>query len=445
MLYVEDGKTSFVKGRIKMQSAPETLKILPVLVCRKGQVKENFMPEKIKELKENLKLDVQILKSVVINEEKDVSLLNENVTKADAILLYKPHLGLGECVIKISEHNLPIILFNDEGMVNNPLDALEYVHPKERVWIAVDYQDVNNLLSAPSAKKKMRQTKIVVLNANYPHWERFLSRIRRGREAIKQKLGIELEYVKSEDVLEKWKNMDEKRVKIVTEKWMTEAEKIVEPEEKDLIAVAKLYLVMKDLLKEKNAQAITMGYGDDPLPVPCFAYTNLRDEGTPSACEADIISLLSMVILNYIANKPCFMGNTFVDTTDNTLILSHCVCPRKMDGYEANATPYTLRQYHKEKFTGSLTAFVKMKSEQEVTVCRLSGDLKNMLIARGIIADCMEMDSEAYCRVTVKVRINNSKEFIHKTSGNHHVMVYGDYREQLRKLNEMLGIATIEV
>jgi L-fucose isomerase-like protein len=291
----------------------------------------------------------------------------------------------------------------------------------------------------------MEQTKILVLNAEYPHWQRFICRVRGGVEAIKEKLGITLEYVESEEVIRRWERMDDERVKPLVEKWMKEAEKIVEPEEKDLVSVAKLYLVMKDLLKEKNAQAITMAYGDNPLPVPCFAYTNLRDEGTPAACEADIISLLSMVILHYLADKPCFMGNTFVDTKDNTLILSHCVCPRKMEGYKVNAVPYRLRRYHKEKFTGSLTAFVEMKKGQEVTVCRLNGDLKSMIIAGGVIVDCADMDAEEYCRVTVKVKVANSKEFIHKTSGNHHVMVYGDYRERLKKLNDVLGITTIEV
>jgi L-fucose isomerase-like protein len=428
-----------------VQSLSEHLKIIPVLVCRKGQVKENFMEEKVKQLRKNLKIDAQILKDIVINEETDVPLLNEHVAKVDAILLYKPHLGLGNCIAKISEYSLPIILFNDEGMVNNPLDALEYIYPREKVWVAVDYQDLNSYLGALSVKKKLGQTRILILNADYPHWERFLCRVHGGREAIKEKLGIELEYVKSEDVIRKWENIDENRVKPIVEKWTREAEKIVEPEEKDLKAVAKLYLVMEDLLKEKNAHAITMAYGEGPLPVPCFAYTNLRDEGMPSACEADIISLLSMIILHYIAEKPCFMGNTFIDTTDETLILSHCVCPRKMEGYNTNPAPYTLRRYHREKFTGSLTAFVKMKSSQEVTICRLSGDLKNMLISSEIIVDSVEMDDDIYCRVKAKVKIKNPKEFIHKTTGNHHVMVYGDYREQLRKLNEILGITTTEV
>ncbi|MEM3760100.1 MAG: hypothetical protein QXZ02_03195, partial [Candidatus Bathyarchaeia archaeon] len=289
------------------------------------------------------------------------------MAETDAILIYKPHLGLGDCIIKISEYGLPTILFNDEGMVNNPLDALEYIYPAAKVWVAVDYQDLNNYLGALLAKKKMEQTKILVLNADYAHWQRFICRVHGGRETIKEKLGVTLEYVESEEVIRRWQSIDERRVKPLVEKWVKEAEMVVEPEEKDLVSVAKLYLVMEDLMKEKDAQALTMAYGDNPLPVPCFAYTNLRDEGFPAACEADIISLLSMVILHYLADKPCFMGNTFVDTKDDTLILSHCVCPRKMEGYNAKAAPYRLRRYHREKFTGSLTAFVEIKKGQEVT------------------------------------------------------------------------------
>jgi L-fucose isomerase-like protein len=421
------------------------LKVLPVLVCRKGQVRDDFMKEKLRILMKNVKSDVQILKHVTINEEKDVSLLEKQQARAEAIVLYRPHLGLGDCIVKVSELSLPTIIFNDEGLICNPLDALEYIQPKENVWVAIDYRDLNSYLTALSAKKKLGQTKILILNADYPHWERFLCRIRGGQEAIKKKLGIELEYVRSDDVIERWKNVDERRARQLAKKWIREAENIIGPEEKDVISAARLYMAMKDLLKEKKAQALTMAYGDNPLPVPCVAYTNLRDEGIPAACEADINSLLSMTIMHYLADKPSFMGNTFIDPADKNLIISHCVCPRKMQGYNTRPTPYMLRPYHTEKFTGSLTAFVKMKRGQEITLWRLSGDLQKMLVTKGTIVESEEYGGETYCRVKTKVKINNPRELVHRTSGNHHVLVYGDYTEQLRRLNEILGITTIEV
>jgi len=147
----------------------ETLRVLPLLVCRKGQVKDSLMEEKLKRIRKDVKSDVQILKHITINEEKDISLLEKQQANAEAILLYKPHLGLGDCIIKISEFNLPTIIFNDEGLICNPLDALEYVYPKENVWIAIDYKDLNTYLTALSTKKKLSQTKILILNADYPH------------------------------------------------------------------------------------------------------------------------------------------------------------------------------------------------------------------------------------------------------------------------------------
>lgn len=428
---------------MKESFSSKSLKVLPVLVCRKKDVKRNFLERRIEQLKNNLTFKPQLLKAVIINEEIDVSSLEKPVEKADVILLYKPHLGQGNCVVKILEYGLPLILFNKEGKVNNPLDALEYVYPRKKVWVAVDYSDIDSYLRLLSVKKEIGHTKMLVLNADYPHWERFLCRVLGGLEAIKERFGIDLEYVESEEVIGRWKSIEENRAMSVAEKWMKEAEKVVEPEKKDLLAVARLYLVMKDLLKEKGAQAITMAYGDDPLPVPCFAYTNLRDEGIPAACEADIVSLLSMIILHYAANKPCFIGNTFVDLNDEAIILSHCVCPRKMKGYNACAAPYVLRSYHRKKFAGSLTAFVKMHTDQEVTICRLGGDLKTMLVTKGKVMNCEDLDN--YCRVTVKIKIDDPRRFIHKTSGNHHVMVYGDFREQLRELNRIFDITTVEI
>ncbi|MGB9717409.1 MAG: hypothetical protein ACPL4E_03065 [Thermoproteota archaeon] len=344
---------------------------------------------------------------------------------------------------KIVESNLPVILFNKEGSVWTPLDALEYVYPRNNVWVAVDHEDIGFRLKILEAKKRISNTKLLVLNANYPHWGRFLTRISGGLNMVKERLGIKVEYVRSEEVLKRWEEVGEERVREVVEKWMGQAEKIIEPSRSDVEKAARLYLVMKDLLSEKDAQGLTMAYGDNPLPVPCFAYVTLRDEGVPAACEADIISLLSMIVLHYLTGKPCFMGNIFIDLENNMLMISHCVAPTKMAGYDEPALPYVLRNQHWGLPAGVLSAFVPMNPEQEVTVCRLDGELKNMLITKGVIEECQDL--EEYCRNTVSIRISDVKKFIHSTSGNHHVMVYGDHRKEIRELNKLFGINTIEV
>lgn len=418
-------------------------KVLPILVCRRGQIKEVNFPRRVEELKENILPEVQVLEEAVVSDETELIHLEKYMDETDVVLLYKPKLGLGNCVRRIIEFNRPVILFNEIGSVWTPLDALEYVYPRTNIWVAVDYEDINSCIKVLETKKKINNTKLLILNADYPHWERWLSRICGRINAVEERFGIKVEYIQSAEIIRRWQGMKKERSKIVAEKWMKEAEKIIEPQKEDIELVARLYLVMKDLLSEKNAQGLTMAYGDDPLPVPCFAYTKLRDEGIPSACEADIISLILMTILHYLVDKPSFMGNIHVEPQDNVLRITHCVAPTKMAGYDRSPHSYILRDQHWGPPKGVLSAFVPMSIGQKVTVCRLDGGLKNMVVTTGEITACQDL--REYCRVTVDVRGNDVKKFVHKTFGNHHIMVYGDHRERLKELNKLFEITTVEV
>jgi len=426
-----------------IKQAVPTFKVLPVLVCRREEMKKVNFPKRIEELKRNILPGVQVLEEFIISDEKNLTHLEKCMGEPDVVLLYKPKLGLGNCAIKIIEFNRPVILFNKEGGVWTPLDALEYTYPKRNVWVAIDYEDINSRIKILKAKKKINNMKLLILNADYPHWESWLSRICGGINAIEERFGIKVEYIPSDEVIKRWQGIKEERSKIVVEKWIKEAEKIIEPQKNDVEVVARLYLVMKDLLSERNAQGLTMAYGDDPLPVPCFAYTKLRDEGIPSACEADIISLLLMSILHFLTDKPNFMGNTLAEPQNNILTISHCTAPTKMAGYDEVPHPYILRNQHWGLPKGLLSAFVPMRLNQKVTICRLDGELKNTLVTKGEIVACQDL--KEHCRVTVNIKIDDVRKFIHSTSGNHHIMIYGDYSKKIGELNELFGITTIEV
>jgi L-fucose isomerase-like protein len=418
-------------------------RILPVLVCRSEQIEEVNLEMRIEELNRNILPGTEILKEVVISDEKELTHLERYIGDTDVVLLYKPKLGLGNFIIEIVKFNCPVILFNKEGGVWTPLDALEYVYPKRNVWVAVNYEDINVRIKILEAKKKINSAKLLVLNAEYSHWQRWLCRISGGLEAIEQRFGIEIDYIQSEDVIKRWQRIEGERARVAAEKWIKGAEKIIEPREEDVEKVARLYLVMKDLLKERDAQGLTMAYGDDPLPVPCFAYATLRDEGIPAACEADINSLITMMILHYLTGQPSFMGNTLVDSEDNVLRISHCVAPIKMAGYDKEPYAYILRDQHWGLPKGVLSGFVRMGLNQEVTICRLDGELKNMFATKGEIIACEDLEDN--CRVTVKIKIDDVMKFIHSTSGNHHVVVYGDHREKIKELNKLFGITTVDV
>jgi hypothetical protein len=157
-----------------------SLRVLPVIVCREEQVRDIDFQKGMEELRKNISTEIRILKECIINGEKDLVKLEERVSEADVILLLKPGLGLGSCVVKIVESNLPVILFNKEGSVWTPLDALEYVYPRNNVWVAADYEDLDFRLKILEARKNIGSTKLLVLNADYPHWERWLMRVPGG-------------------------------------------------------------------------------------------------------------------------------------------------------------------------------------------------------------------------------------------------------------------------
>lgn len=198
-----------------MRQISHSFKILPLLVCRKEIMSEEEFKKRLRELNENLKVEAQILRGVIISEESDLALLADPVKRADVILLYKPYLGLPRCVVEIAEYGVPIILFREPYKIHSALDALEYIWNKKDVWIAIDYQDINSRLKLLRVKKEIEDTKILILNSDYSHWRKWLLHVFGGVEAIKERFGIEVEYVESDEVLKRWKAIQNERVRDV--------------------------------------------------------------------------------------------------------------------------------------------------------------------------------------------------------------------------------------
>ena len=148
-----------------------------------------------------------------------------------------------------------------------------------------------------------------------------------------------------------------------------------------------------------------------------------------------------MIMLHATDGRPAFMGNIVdVDRASNTIAISHCAMPFKMDGHTLQ--PYTLRMYHQYKFLGSLTAYTELKMGQKVTVARIGRELTTMLIMSGEIVD--QKDGWD-CRNTLIVKINDLPAFIRSTPGNHLCLVYGHHTNQLQSLCQVMGIQAIVI
>jgi len=396
--------------------------------------------QKIKKVMEQLKMEMkdvaEVFPELLMRQEVDVQGLTR---KPDLIMIYRLTSALWEILPKIAEPKIPIIFFLGEGSLWHTFEALEYLQGVSHVMLCCDYKDVKEKIKACKIKNQLKNSKILAFVPDIPSYSKFLE-ARYFPPRIKEKLGFDIEIIGKEEILEKYGRMDGKEI---AREWMDNAEKVVEPTIEDVENVAKLYLTLKDFMKEKNATAIAISCSPRmaPLQSPCIALSKLRDEGMPAACEVDLFSAITMLMLHTVCGKPTFMGNIIdVDSVKNTIAISHCAMPFKMDGHTLQS--YTFKMYHEYKFLGSLTAYTKLKMGQRVTIARIGRELATMLIMSGEIVD--QKDGWD-CRNTLIVKINDLPAFIRGTSGNHLCLVYGDCTVELQSLCQVMGIQAIVV
>ena len=103
-----------------------------------------------------------------------------------------------------------------------------------------------------------------------------------------------------------------------------------------------------------------------------------------------------------------------------------------MHGLDKEPLPYTLKDYHGEK---GVTTFTEVPTGVHVTIARAQRNLERMVALSGEIVASQDT---TFCRNTLTIRIENVREFIRKTDGNHQIVVFGDYLEDLETLSSLI-------
>jgi len=204
------------------------------------------------------------------------------------------------------------------------------------------------------------------------------------------------------------------------------------------------------VLRRAGAQAASVGclenmYVHRRAPF-CLALAALRDEGLPAGCEADAAATLTMLMLEYLTDRPAYMGNLVrADPGSNLVSISHGCSPARIAGRDRPAKPYRLVHSHsappfsRDESGGSgVTSYVDYgDAGQAVTVARLDADLGGLMAARAEIAGCRDTICD---RTTLDVRVRDARAFVRAAAGNHQVVVYGDHRAGLAGLCRLLDL-----
>ncbi len=212
----------------------------------------------------------------------------------------------------------------------------------------------------------------------------------------------------------------------IAEHFIDRAASIKEPDKKDIIEGAKVYLALRDLCRDHGLDAVTVRCFEllsMHNVTGCLALSFLNDENIISGCEGDCQAVFSMLLLNYITGNKCFMANpSRIDTKNNDIILAHCTIPTCM------TDKYIVRNHFESGIGVGIQGVMK---KGPVTIFKCGGSkLSKYYLELGEIAENLEDDN--MCRTQVKVHLKGDTDyFLRDPIGNHHIMIEGDHTKTI--------------
>lgn len=196
--------------------------------------------------------------------------------------------------------------------------------------------------------------------------------------------------------------------------------------DKDALAKSKQLLSALENIKAK--------YQLDGLTIRCFdllttihttaclslAYFNAKD--SVSTCEGDIPTMLSMHIVNELFHTPGFQANpSRIDVEKQEMVFAHCTLPLNM------TTSYKLDTHFESGIGVAIRGKLK---EEKITIFKLAKDLKHYYVTTGKIVKNLEEAN--LCRTQIVIKVDDNIEyFLTRPYGNHHVIIYGDHKQEI--------------
>lgn len=163
----------------------------------------------------------------------------------------------------------------------------------------------------------------------------------------------------------------------------------------------------------------------------CLSLALLNKENIIATCEGDIPTMISMNILNSITGCPGFQANpSRINVKEKKMIFAHCTLPLNM------VESYNLDTH----FESGIGVAIRGKLKEEIiTIFKLSKNLKDYYVSTGKIICNLEENN--LCRTQIEINVDDNIEyFLTRPYGNHHIIVYGDFKQEIKEYMEKVGL-----
>jgi len=302
--------------------------------------------------------------------------------------------------------------------------------------------DVARALRVLAAVDMLARSRLIVVREGEEGFEKL-------RELVRERVGTDLVLVKPSELVEEYERADGGEAERVAERWIERALELAEPPRGEVVKSARLYLAMRRLLERYGAQGITIDclglfYGGKLPAYPCLGYAELLDSGLVGACEADVDSALTQMLISYATGRPGFISDPVIDRGSGCIVYAHCVAPTRVYGPSGPSMPHRIRSHAEDRAGASLQVY--WPAGEPVTTVKLNVAARAMAIHTGVIRGNVE--EERACRTKVAAeadvdailrRWNREVPF-----GWHRVSVVGDFRWEFELAASLLGFRLIE-
>lgn len=441
---------------------------------------KHYLPE-LKKLGQELDFELCAVEEPIPDGAASEAVLPQiRAFHADFLLIQVSTFAAGEILMSLADSGIPIGLWGvpevaaTGAIPNNSFcgvnmyasilkQYLEYA-PKCK-WFFGDVKDEMFLerfqvtVRALRALKRLKGAKIGLIGGIAPGFYDFTYDPRLAARKLGVKIDDLLEF---SDVQCKALTYDAEEIRPEVEELRSEYTCIrKEMDEKHVETSARVFKAFKDLVKEKGFDAVAIScwpkFRKEMGIVVCAVIGRLLEHGILAACEGDVDSIITAMIMRDITGlQPMLMDMSKFDEEDQSVLMWHCgSAPSRY----ADHAGCTLAGHYKpgSRVTGEDDIRVvgvndMYYGECPVTVARLTNNYENMMLFSGVFVEKadhsydgsrgwigkLEADG-AHLPVRTLVNTVVSQGYQH-----HYPIIEGHIEDELREVMAWLDIAPVE-
>lgn len=298
-------------------------------------------------------------------------------------------------------------------------------------------EDICEAINTFAVVRKLRASKILVVTPRD---------MQKTADAIQTNLGCAIVNVPADELNALWKAADTRAAGEQAQAWMRRADRVVEPKPAEIRNSAAMYLAMAALLEKHRAQAIAVDclelfYKQKMFAYPCLGFFQLNNDGLVGACEADLTSASTMLLMTYLTGRPGYISDPVIDTAKNQIIYAHCVAPSKPYGPGGPECAYEIRDHSEDRKGAAVRSILPLG--ETLSTLEFVAPARTVVFHLSRAVDNLEEDRA--CRTKLVAEPRDARRLMEGWDyGWHRVTVYGDWKTRVQHAAALLGWKFVE-